>query len=254
MDIQEELFYAVINCNHTKIYKLIQQGANIHFFFTATKFLEFNNVHVLTSSSPYTYLLIVYAYLCHIPHTSKPLQFQYGLKTKMSDWIMFDKSKLVKGLTAANYEDTFIFLLDCGASLHQIVPFNYDHESKKTSTFDYIIDSFLWTPNVSFNLLLKIIAKVKINFNAPSLKTFCSWIFNGMKFENNYTYKGHYFKEILKVALLNGLTLPEISRRQRKKWARDARCLLEWNTFMLIYCCFRKNVNTIMFPMTNKLF
>lgn len=248
MDIQEELFYAVINCNHTKIYKLIQQGANIHFFFTATKFLEFNNVHVLTSSSPYTYLLILYGYLCHIPYTSKPLQFQYGLKTKMSDWIMFDKSKLVKGLTTANYEDTFIFLLGCGASLHQIVPFNYDYEIRKTSTFTYVIDSFLSNPNQSFHLLLKIIAKVKINFNAPSLENFRSWVFNGMKFETyKFSSKYHYFKEILKVALLNGLIMPVYSRRQRKKWAHDARCLLEWNTFMLIYCCFCKNVNIIMF-------
>jgi hypothetical protein len=252
MDIQEELFYAVINCNHPKIYNLIQQGANIHSFFPVTKFIQFYNYNVSTDVKSYTYLLILETYIYHAYYESKELLYQYGNKTTMSDWIMFDKSKLVKGLKASHYEDTFIFLLRCGASLHQIVPFHYDRShynvQNAIATFDHVIKNFLWSPTRLTNLLLKIFANVKVNFNAPSLERFRDKCFTTMEYDN-YRYLnngGDYVKEVLKVALLNGLTMPEFSRKYRKKWCRKHRYILYWNTFMLLYCFELKKVNVLL--------
>lgn len=248
MDIQEELFYAVINCNHPKIHNLIQQGANIHFFFPATKFNQFYDVNVSTEVRTYSYLLILYTYICRTSGNSDPLLYQYGTKTTTSDWIMFDKSKLVRGLTKSLYEDTFIFLLRCGASLHQIVCFTYDHELTKMSTFDYIINDFYLYPERITSLFLKICSSVKVNFNAPSLERFRDKCFSTMEYDN-YRYLsngGDYFKEVLKVALLNGLTMPEFTRKYRKKWCREHRYILQWNTFLLLYCFQLKKVNVLL--------
>lgn len=247
MDLQQELFYAVVNCDHPKIYNLLKQGANIHFFFSATKFIRFwdENRSAITHVFPQTYLLTVLFLLCN---TINPLQVQYGSKQKMADWIMFDKSKLasVKNLSDSHYEDTFIFLLHCGASLNQAVPYKREME-RKTSIFIYIIEQFLSEPKKLYKLVLKLIANVKINFNADSLEYFRESSFRRMMYES---YKdcpsSVYIFNILKIALLHGLTMPEYTRRQRKKWARDTRSLLDWNKFMLLYCFSRRNVNAFM--------
>ncbi len=161
---------------------------------------------------------------------------------------MFDKRKLMRGLRAPNYEDTFIFLLHCGASLHQIVPSSLDHITNKISTFDYIVTNFLWSPIRSINLILKIFANVKINFNASSMEKFRNQCFRSMEYEYyKGSYSGPHMKEVLKVALLNGLVMPEFSRKYRKKWCRDFRYILQWNTFMLLYCFELKNVNAFLF-------
>jgi hypothetical protein len=119
MDIQEQLFYAVLDCDCRHVKELVSQGADVNHWFCYTEFERFrDSCHVVANIGHFSYLMLAIEYVRQMFYKSHKLQ--YGKKLKLSDWISLKQNNTSCREYRGNETTKLLALLvSLGADLNQ---------------------------------------------------------------------------------------------------------------------------------------
>jgi hypothetical protein len=195
MNIQEQLFYAVINCDCRLVKELVNQGADVNHFFCYTKFDRFyGSFHVVVNIGHISYLMLAIQYVRILYRDIDELQ--YGKKLQLSDWMsLVGKTTSFKRYDTNEVTKLLALLVSLGADLNQ--ESNCKYNNTFTSPIELLLYRYVGGYSYSEDDLAAVIKTNKVNLYSKH----CQKVFEPI-FDKNSRNKG--FSVIIKALVLAG--------------------------------------------------
>jgi hypothetical protein len=195
MDIQEQLFYAVLKCDCMQVKELVSQGADVNHWFCYTKFDRFyGSFHVAVNIGHFSYLMLAIQYVRILYHDVHELQ--YGKKLQLSDWMsLVGKTTSFKRYDTNEVTKLISLLVSLGADLNQ--ESNCKYNNTFTSSIELLLHRYVGGYSYSEDDLAAVIKTNKVNLYSKHCQKFFDPIF-----DKNNRYKGS--GKIVKALVLAG--------------------------------------------------
>lgn len=230
MDIQEQLFYAVLNCDCRHVEELLCQGADVNHWFCYTKFDSFYSVsHVVYQIGHYSYFMLAIQYVLISAHESNKLQ--YGKKVTKFDWISFNQessSFSSRCYTENEISKLLVLLVTFGADMDQEI-FS-DFTKTYTSPIKVLCERCVERDKYAYDILAAVIKTNKVDLYAKHCQNLFKEIFNKRR---HYWYGDH--SKVIQALILVGYNADYDA-------VKYYRFVAELPKYFLFYCIEYKNV------------